>query len=72
MLQEDVKIGSFGAAFVDNLGKSLDPNLKAINERYTVHWDYDGAFKNASERKLVMAEGDAFLTYNMRKRFTNK
>ena len=65
-------MGSFGAAFVDNLNKSLDPSLRAINKRYTVHWNFDEAFRNASERRLVMAEGDAFLEFNMRKRFTNE
>ena len=72
IFQVDVKVGSFGAAFVDNLSKSLDPSLRAINKRYTVYYDFEEAFRNASERRLVLAEGDGFLEYNMRKRFTNE
>ena len=67
-----MQIGSFGAAFVDSLGESLDPNLRKINERYFVYWDFDAAFKNASERKIVMAEGKSFLKFNLRKRFTDR
>ena len=66
-----MQIGSFGAAFVDSLGESLDPNLRKINERYFVYWDFEAAFKNASERKIVMAEGKSFLKYNLRKRYTD-
>ena len=67
-----MRIGSFGAAFVDSLGQSLDPNLRKINERYFVYWDFDAAFKNASERRIVMAEGKSFLKFNLRKRFTDR
>ena len=70
-LQEN-KFGSFGSAFLSSLEKSTDPNLQAIRKRYSVYWNFGEAFQNASEGRLIMAEGRKRLEYNIRKLFTNE
>ena len=68
---QDIPVGSFSAVFQNSFGDSLDPDLREISKRYVVHYDYDSAFENATDNKLVMAESKQFLEFSIRKRFTN-
>ena len=65
-------MGSFGTAHMKSLSKSVDPNLKEIRKRYTAYWDFSAAFKNASQKTLIMAEGSKVLDFNRRTHFTNE
>ena len=68
-------VGSQGANFgMEKLLKeSVDINIRKIGEKFFQYdFDFEAAFQNASSNLIVMAEGQQFLEYNLRKRFTNE
>ena len=68
-------VGGQGANFgMEKLLKeSVDMNLQKIGEKFfNLDFNYEAAFQNASSNLIVMAEGQQFLEYNLRKRFTNE
>jgi hypothetical protein len=68
-------VGSQGANFgMEKILKdSVDINIQKIGEKYfNYDFDFEAAFQNASSNLIVMAEGQQFLEYNLRKRFTNE
>ena len=52
--------------------ESVDINVQKIAEKSFPHYDSEAAFHNASANKIIMAQSQRFLEYNLRKRFTNK
>ena len=68
-------VGSQGANFgLEKLLKeSVDTNIQKIGEKFVNYdFNFEAAFQNASSNLIVMAEGQQFLEYNLRKRFTNE
>ena len=69
-------VGSNGAegGLMDKLFKeSGDKNIQKIGEKhFNYGFDFEAAFQNASSNLIVMAQGQQFLEYNLRKRFTNE
>ncbi|XP_023328653.1 ionotropic receptor 21a, partial [Eurytemora carolleeae] len=70
--QQSLPVSSFGNTFVGLANQSLDPSLQKIAENYISHYNFEEAFKNVSENKVIMAEGQTNLIYNKRKDFTDK
>ena len=54
--ESNTPVTSLGDTFKVSMGQSIDPILKKIYSTYQVHYDFDGAFKNMSEYKVVMGE----------------
>ena len=52
--------------------KAEDPLMKEIAKKYFSHYDFGMAFYNVSHNKIVMAESQELLEYNLRKSFTNE
>ena len=69
---QELPVGSFSDTFQKSVEESVDVNVKKIAEKYFTHYDFGGAFHNASTNKIIMAESQQFLEYNLRKRFTNE
>ncbi len=65
-------MGSFSSTFQQAIEGSIDPDLNRISRRYFSHYDFEGAFKNVSQREIVMGEAKQFLEYNLRTQFTNQ
>lgn len=65
-------VGAFGPELKNMFATSVNPHLNKISKRYVAYWDFEEAYKNASEGTLIMAEGSKNLDYNIRKRFTDK
>ena len=70
--EDTTTVASFSTFFEKQTRNSLDPRIQEIAKRYITHYDFEDAFKKASEGKLVMAEAESFLSYNLRDRFTNQ
>ena len=70
--ESDMPPTSFGDTFSSGLSSSLDPTLRALADRYRVHYDFGGAIANASLGTVAMGEGRMFLDYSIRKSFTNR
>ena len=52
--------------------ESADIDVQKIAEKSFAHYDHEAAFHNASTNKIIYAQSQQFLEYNLRKRFTNK
>ena len=56
-------VSSFADTFYKLANQSLDEDLQKIAKDYIVHYNFDQAIANASERKVVMAESRRRLEY---------
>ena len=72
MFLQDLPIGSFSDTFQKSVEKAEDPLMKEIAKKYFSHYDFGMAFYNVSHNKIVMAESQELLEYNLRKSFTNE
>ena len=68
----DIPVGSFSDAFEKATDLSTNPNFMKLAKTYQTHYDFKGAFGNASKGSLIMAEPRPFLEYNIRSSFTDK
>ena len=65
-------MGSFTPTFEEATKASKDPNFMKLAETYQSHYDFGGAFANATKGELIMAEACQFLEYNIRTSYTDK
>ena len=59
-------VASFGNTFYKLANQSLDPDIQKIAVDYIGHYDIAQAVDNASNIKVVIAEGRRFLEYTIR------
>ena len=69
----DIPVSTYEVSLLRGATKaSTDPNLMKLAETYQVHYNFEEAFKNATEGTIVMGEAQRFLEYNIRLRFTDR
>ena len=66
LAQYPLPVASFGNTFYQLANLSQDPDIQKIAEDYIVHYDIAQAVDNASNSKVVIAEGRRFLEYTIR------
>ena len=68
----DIPVTSFSDNFYKATKLSTNPNLMKLAETYQTHYDFGGAFGNATKGTRIMAEAGLFLEYNIRAFYTDK
>ena len=69
---DDIPVGCFTNYLQKYVKTSTNPYTLKIAETFQAYYDYEKAFEEAFNGRLVMGESKEFAEYNIRTRFTNK
>ena len=69
---DDIPVGCFTNYLQKYVNTSTNPYIQKIAETFKAYYEYEKAFKDAFNGRLVMGESREFAEYNIRTRFTDK